>query len=82
MVRVSARFAVPVPLAETLCAGWLLAQAGLQVPAGPLSVAPVHAEEGIELDADGMIILREYWGKFLSLIARLQSEQIYDAASQ
>ena len=55
VVRASARFAVPVPLAETLCAGWLLAQAGLRVPAGPMSVAPVHASEGIELDADGLL---------------------------
>lgn len=55
VLRASARFAVPVPLAETLCAGWLLAQAGLRVPAGPMSVAPVHASEGIALDADGLL---------------------------
>jgi hypothetical protein len=30
-----------VPLAETLLAGWLLSQAGLRVPAGALTVAPV-----------------------------------------
>ena len=55
VARVSARFAVPLPVAETLCAGWLLAQAGLQAPAGPMSMAPVRAEEGIELDADGLL---------------------------
>jgi acyl-CoA dehydrogenase len=55
VARVSARFAVPLPLAETLCAGWLLAQAGLRAPAGPMSVAPVRAEERIELDRNGLL---------------------------
>jgi alkylation response protein AidB-like acyl-CoA dehydrogenase len=32
------RYAAPVPLAETALAGWLLAAAGLEVPAGPLTV--------------------------------------------
>ncbi len=30
---------LPVPLAETLLAGWLLGRAGLEVPSGPLTVA-------------------------------------------
>ncbi len=55
VARASARFAAPVPMAETLCAGWLLAQAGLRVPEGPMSVAPVHASEGIVLDAEGLL---------------------------
>ena len=55
VARTAARFAAPVPLAETLCAGWLLAQAGLQAPAGPMSVAPVRARESIALDADGRL---------------------------
>ncbi len=55
VARAAARFAVPVPLAETLCAGWLLAQAGLRAPAGPMSVAPVRAAESIALDADGRL---------------------------
>ncbi len=55
VARVSARFAVPLPVAETLCAGWLLARAGLRAPAGPMSVAPVRVEEGIVLGADGLL---------------------------
>lgn len=55
VARVAARFAAPVPLAETLCAGWLLAAAGLQAPPGPMSVAPARAGEGISLDADGTL---------------------------
>ena len=42
-LRVSARYAAPIPFAETLLASWLLAGAGLSVPAGPLTVAPVVA---------------------------------------
>jgi alkylation response protein AidB-like acyl-CoA dehydrogenase len=37
--RVAAAHAVPVPLAETLLAGWLLAEAGLNCPIGPMSVS-------------------------------------------
>lgn len=36
------RHAVPAPLAETMLAGWLLSAAGLGVPEGPLTVAPVR----------------------------------------
>ena len=34
------RFAAPIPIAETVLAGWLLDQAGLEVPDGVLSVVP------------------------------------------
>ncbi len=36
------RHAVPAPLAETMLAGWLLSAAGIAVPEGPLTVAPVR----------------------------------------
>ncbi len=39
VIKAAGASALPVPLAETLIAGWLLAKAGLQVPAGPLGVA-------------------------------------------
>jgi acyl-CoA dehydrogenase len=39
VLRVAARHAAPVPLAETLLAGWLLAGAGLKAPRGPLTIA-------------------------------------------
>ena len=44
VLRAAGRFAVPVPLAETLMAGWLLAHAGIKAPAGPMTIAPVHAD--------------------------------------
>uniref|UniRef100_UPI003899FA94 acyl-CoA dehydrogenase family protein n=1 Tax=Mycobacterium sp. HUMS_1102779 TaxID=3383487 RepID=UPI003899FA94 len=38
------RYAVPLPLAETSLAAWLLARAGAEVPAGPLAVVPDPGE--------------------------------------
>src|SRR5437868_895075 len=55
VLRAAGRFAVPVPLAETLMAGWLLAQAGIAVPGGPLTIAPIHADGRIALTADGAL---------------------------
>lgn len=43
LLRVAAEHAVPLPLAETMLAHWLLGAAGLTVPEGPLTVAPVVA---------------------------------------
>src|SRR5271165_4643313 len=55
VLRASGRFAAPVPLAETLMAGWLLTQAGIAVPGGPLTIAPIHADGRIGLTADGAL---------------------------
>jgi acyl-CoA dehydrogenase len=55
VLRVAGRFAAPLPLAETLMAGWLLAQARISVPNRPLTVAPVHADGRIELGPDGTL---------------------------
>ena len=55
VLRVAGRFAAPVPLAETLMAGWLLARAGITVPNGPMTVAPVHTDGHIELREDGRL---------------------------
>jgi acyl-CoA dehydrogenase len=55
VLRVAGRFAVPAPLAETLMAGWLLARAGIAVPNGPMTAAPVHADGHITLRDDGTL---------------------------
>jgi acyl-CoA dehydrogenase len=39
IVHAAGRFALPLPLPETMLAGWLLARAGLPVPDGPMTVA-------------------------------------------
>jgi len=47
------RHALPAPLAETMLAGWLLSAAGLPVPEGPLTVAPVREGERLSARRDG-----------------------------
>ncbi len=39
LLRAAGRHALPLPLAETMLAGWLLAGAGLPVPSGRLAIA-------------------------------------------
>src|SRR6516164_8695377 len=40
VLGVAGRFAVAVPLAETLLARWLLTRAGVAAPNGPMTIAP------------------------------------------
>lgn len=40
LVRIAGSAAAPLPLADSMLAAWMLAGAGLEVPAGPLTVAP------------------------------------------
>jgi acyl-CoA dehydrogenase len=49
LLKVAGEHAVPVPLAETMLASRLLAGAGLNIPGGPLSVAPVRDRESVTL---------------------------------
>src|ERR1051326_3591024 len=49
VLRVAGRFAAPVPLAETLIAGWLLTEAKITAPAGPMTPAPFYEDGNIEL---------------------------------
>ncbi len=49
------RFAIAVPLAETMLAGWLLAQAKITSPDGEMSVAPASPQDRIALNADGTL---------------------------
>ena len=48
------RYAAPIPLAETVLAGWLLDQAGMDMPDGVLSVVPDF--DGVSLTASGDIL--------------------------
>lgn len=48
-LRRSAYHAAPVPLAETMLAGRLLAAAGIEVPPGALTVAPVRTGDQLAL---------------------------------
>ena len=49
------RHAIAVPLAETMLAGWLLAQAKIPSPDGEMTVAPASPRDRLTLNADNTI---------------------------
>ncbi len=53
ILQISAEHTAPIPLAETMLAGWLLARAGLVVPEGVLTVAPVRKADALSLVREG-----------------------------
>jgi acyl-CoA dehydrogenase len=53
ILRSAGRVAAPVPIAETLLAGWVLSASGLAVPAGPLTLAPVGPADELRLTVEG-----------------------------
>ena len=53
VVRAAGHHAAPVPLVETIVASALLAGAGLEIPLGPLTIAPVRADERLALTRVG-----------------------------
>ncbi|WP_315836876.1 acyl-CoA dehydrogenase family protein [Bradyrhizobium prioriisuperbiae] len=55
VLQAAGRAAVPVPLAETMLAGWLLAQGKISSPAGAMTVAPSHPRDRITLNDDGTL---------------------------
>jgi acyl-CoA dehydrogenase len=55
IVRAAGRFPAPLPLVETLLAGWLLSRAGLDCPRGPLSCGPTRDGQSLAMSAKGML---------------------------
>ncbi|HEY3793685.1 MAG TPA: acyl-CoA dehydrogenase family protein, partial [Bradyrhizobium sp.] len=55
VLSAAGRFAIAVPLAETMLAGWLLAQAKIASPEGEMTVAPASPRDRITLNADGTL---------------------------
>ncbi|WP_315775669.1 MULTISPECIES: acyl-CoA dehydrogenase family protein [unclassified Bradyrhizobium] len=55
IINAAGRFAIAVPLAETLLAGWLLQQGGIASPGGAMTIAPAHPRDRITLDTDGTL---------------------------
>ncbi|MDA1098271.1 MAG: acyl-CoA dehydrogenase [Proteobacteria bacterium] len=55
VLRVAGEFAAPLPLAETLLAGWLLGMADIVLPGGAMSVAPTRRGDTLTLGADGKL---------------------------
>lgn len=54
ILRVAGEYALPLPLAETMLGGWLLGRAGIEIPDGPLTIAPVVMGETLVLTRDGV----------------------------
>src|SRR4051794_31038863 len=55
VLSAAGRFALAVPLAETMLAGWLLAQARIASPEGMMTVAPSAPKDRISLNANGTV---------------------------
>jgi acyl-CoA dehydrogenase len=55
VLSAAGRFAIAVPLAETMLAGWLLAQARIASPEGAMTVAPASPKDRVALNADGIL---------------------------
>jgi acyl-CoA dehydrogenase len=55
VLSAAGRFAVAVPLAETMLAGWLLAQAKITSPDGEMTVVPASPKDRITVSADGSL---------------------------
>jgi alkylation response protein AidB-like acyl-CoA dehydrogenase len=55
IAAIAGRYAAPVPLVETLLAGWLLAQVKIPSPAGMMTVAPARPNDRLTANEDGTI---------------------------
>lgn len=53
VLRAAGRYAVPLPLPETMLARWLARRAGLTPPEGPLALAVESAEDRVVLNRSG-----------------------------
>jgi acyl-CoA dehydrogenase len=77
LVHLTGRYAVALPLAEcALLGGWLVAAGGLQLPGGPLSVAPSASEDDLHVDEDGRVsgrLSRVPWGARATVVALANS---------
>ncbi len=55
VLSAAGRHALAVPLAETMLAGWLLAQAKVSSPDGEMTVVPASPKDRISVNADGSL---------------------------
>ena len=81
LVRVAAGHAAPIPLAETMLAGWLLAKAGLETGVGPATIGPVRTGERVVAVRDGPgwhltgTLQRVPWGRMARLVVVAEAEE-------
>ena len=50
LLKAAGQHSVPVPMAETLMASWLLGHGGIEFPMGPMTIAPTAADARITLE--------------------------------
>lgn len=55
LLKTAGRFSVPAPMADTLLAAWMLSHAKLQMPTGPMTVAPTQADARIAISGAGVL---------------------------
>lgn len=83
VLRIAGAHAAPIPLAETgVLAGWLLAQAGLPIGDGPLTVVPGRREDDLRLDG-GRLAGRAHrvpWAAAAARIVALVDGQVVSVA--
>jgi acyl-CoA dehydrogenase len=53
VLRVAGRYAAPIPLAETMLAGWIAAAAGFELTDQSMTVGPVRAGDSLKVERDG-----------------------------
>nr|WP_211105727.1 acyl-CoA dehydrogenase family protein [Azospirillum melinis] len=88
LIRLVGAFAVPLPLAETMLANRILANAGLELPGGPLTLAPVRPEDRLTLvRRDGGWLLsgtahRVPWGRVAATVVLARCDDPCDDAGQ
>lgn len=81
LIRIAGFHAAPVPLAETMLASWLLARTGLEIPAGPLSIAPTQWKDDLTLTRNGAgwrlagTVQRVPWGRVATAVALLAEHE-------
>ncbi|MDB5576308.1 MAG: acrC 2 [Bradyrhizobium sp.] len=71
VASMAGRFALSVPLVETMLAGWLLTQADIVCPAGAMAPAPVLPGDVIVLNSDGTLTGRARAVPFARQVAHL-----------
>jgi acyl-CoA dehydrogenase len=55
VLRVAGRYAAALPIAETMLAGWLLAQGKLAAPKGAMTCAPTRPQDKVTLALNGRL---------------------------
>ena len=67
ILEVSGKFAAPIPLGETLLAGWLLSKGGIDSPKGMMTVAPTRPRDRIKFNPDNTLTGQVFGIPFASI---------------